>query len=175
MDDFQVVLYIVFGVIYVLSRILKKRKQSQSPNRPMPSSDELEPEVEKPISFEDLLQEITGSKSSQSEQAPSPTVTPTPSPTHNTRQLHYTPKPLTAIEKENEKMRTQGKELKPLVEAKPIHETIHHHDHSKHEGFERLGAFEIEEEVESEFMTFLHEEDGPKKAFVLSEIFNRKY
>lgn len=173
MDDFQVVLYIVFGVIYVLSRILKKNKQKKSPSRPQPTGQEIETEVEEPVSFEDLLKEITGTKVDK----PKPAPRQEPSPNENPYQIHETTKSQSEFEMLNERMGAGGIEAKPLVEAKPIQEvqSIHTHDHSKHKGFIRFGAFGIEEDEDSEFMTYMHEEDGARKAFILSEIFNRKY
>ena len=67
MDDYQTILYIIIGVIYLLARILKRKK----PQVPLPKVEREIPEAEvtaqgperkRPLSFEDLIKEISGGK-----------------------------------------------------------------------------------------------------------------
>ena len=55
MDDIQIWLYIIFGAFYFLSRILKKKK----PEPPEVTGNEETSKERTPMSFEDLLKEIT--------------------------------------------------------------------------------------------------------------------
>ncbi len=80
MDDLQFWLYVIIGVIYLITQVRKKAKQSQDiptdrpvsrerhtpePNR---NSDTATPTpTSKPISFEDLLREITEAKTGKAE------------------------------------------------------------------------------------------------------------
>ena len=83
MDDFQIVVYIILVVIYIISRALKAKKkavppQSGKPNIPQ-EYEEVEPrEIPKPfnqptsqqpVTFEDLLKEFTGYKEEEEETA----------------------------------------------------------------------------------------------------------
>ena len=65
MDDYQTILYIIIGVIYLLARILKRKK----PQVPLPKvegeileADEKGPERKRPLSFDQLIKEISGGK-----------------------------------------------------------------------------------------------------------------
>lgn len=75
MDDFQIVVYIILVVIYIISRALKAKKkavppQSGNPRIPQdieePGTEEIpepyNPPVSQPVTFEDLLKEFTGYK-----------------------------------------------------------------------------------------------------------------
>lgn len=80
MDDLQFWLYVIIGVIYLITQVRKKAKQSQDipadkpvsrkPHAPEPgwNSETAAPTpTSKPISFEDLLREITEAKTGKAE------------------------------------------------------------------------------------------------------------
>jgi hypothetical protein len=80
MDDLQFWLYVIIGVIYLLTQIRKKARQSQDSPTPKPVSHKRSapestwhseptapPTTKKPVSFEDLLREITEAKSLKAE------------------------------------------------------------------------------------------------------------
>lgn len=71
MDDLQFWLYVIIGVIYLLTQIRKKAKQgaprqAPQPRKPVTTQWKQETatpaETQKPMSFEDLLREITEAK-----------------------------------------------------------------------------------------------------------------
>ena len=61
MEDLQLWVYIVFGIIYVVSRALKKKQPSKPGHSPLETEDEVSgrPTRRQPASFEELLREIT--------------------------------------------------------------------------------------------------------------------
>jgi hypothetical protein len=80
MEDLQFWLYVIIGVIYLLTQIRKKARQSQDSTTPKPVSPKgstpkpawrketsTPPTTKKPVSFEDLLREITEAKSPKAE------------------------------------------------------------------------------------------------------------
>lgn len=77
MDNLQFWLYVIIGIIYLITQVRKKAKeQAPPPQRPVQRNEattpQLRPETQsqqptqKPISFEDLLREITEAKAPQS-------------------------------------------------------------------------------------------------------------
>ena len=58
MDDIQFWIYILFGLIYVITRALRK-KQPEEPTSPTEESGEGRPQRRQPKSFEELLREFT--------------------------------------------------------------------------------------------------------------------
>ena len=62
MDDIQLWIYILFAIIYFVARGMLKKTKTKLPSQPQSS---LETEVnpsQQPVSFEELLQEITGKR-----------------------------------------------------------------------------------------------------------------
>jgi hypothetical protein len=81
MDDFQIVVYVILVVIYIISRVMKAKKKASMPAQPLPrNTRDLSPStpVEQPkpftpssdprqMTFEDLLKEFTGYNEKQAE------------------------------------------------------------------------------------------------------------
>jgi hypothetical protein len=81
MDNFQVVVYVIIVVIYIISRVMKAKKKADLPSPPFPGSlpNQGAPSTDsqpKPfttsrdprqMTFEDLLKEFTGNKEEQTE------------------------------------------------------------------------------------------------------------
>ena len=63
MDDFQFLLYVVFGVIYLISKALGKKKPKRKV--PPPSAPSGEGPSEPAMTFEEILRELTGQKNPQ--------------------------------------------------------------------------------------------------------------
>ncbi len=175
MDDFQFWLYIIFAVIYFISRGLKKKKpQSQGPaptNRPQQQT---RPQKQ-PVSFEELLKEFTDGKVDDEPQA---TVQET---AERERQK------IQETESEAEKdIRLEGRNRKFADdESKKIYEdSIKRAEQGL--SYKREGVFKskmkrkIEEKetnsaIASDIKTMLNDAEDAKKAVILSEILNRKY
>ena len=66
--DFELVIYILFVTIAILSRVLKKRKQ-QAPPAQEPREEQTEKDT---ITFEDLLREFTEGRSETRQTQPRP-------------------------------------------------------------------------------------------------------
>ncbi len=65
MDDIQTILYIAIGVIYLLARVLKRKKPAPPPSQDAEQIPQVEhtpktPERKKPLSFEQVIREISG-------------------------------------------------------------------------------------------------------------------
>lgn len=77
MDSFQFWLYVIIAVIYVISKAMKKsnrqkQEQAQTPPRSTGPAAGETAESPPPLSFEELLREITEGKKRKSEPAPQP-------------------------------------------------------------------------------------------------------
>ncbi len=151
--DFTTILYILFGLIYfVFTGAAKKRKREQNQGPPDSSQPEDATETLGPPptgrrpSFEELLEEFTTGKKADIEPEPIPVVP-------EVEIIEPAPKPNIYME---------ALEARKSGTAEPA-------------TFTRFEEFEQEEEMLSPYAQLMREPDGAKKAFVLSEIFNRKY
>jgi len=147
--DFSTLLYIIFAIIYfVFSSGKKKQKKQQRPQASPANEQTPRPrrESRKPT-FEELLEEFTGAKTIEAPK-PEPVVIPEPVPVY--------------------------KAPEPTVEQKSITTA---YDKLKHRSmdsdFERFERFETEEEGLE--LDDLCDANTARKAFIYSEIFNRKY
>ncbi|MCV9386491.1 hypothetical protein [Reichenbachiella ulvae] len=174
MDDSNIYYYIVLGVIYLISRALKKKKPEQTPTES--SSDEWKTEDSSQPStqpsFEDLFKQITGQDYENQKEK----EMPKPKPVTDRRILEEPPTfeipeieiPKSVVEREpvvqKEKEPELSQEREPIVRKKHV--------------YERSENFAIEEEqpdVGDEVLAMLHDEDEVRKAIVFKEIFDRKY
>jgi hypothetical protein len=189
MDDFQFWLYVILGVVYLLSQLRKKSKAGQElPNAPPsprkaasqptnPRTYESKPETAaKPITFEDLLREITEAKAKPAEPA-----SPYPMPDYPSyEEDEYLEKE--DVEKEEVTYKTYEPIYKQYEEAK-------YKDYTKESLEEtmrlenvdvKFGKFkEFEQKVEVNLLDVytrdLRDPDGIKKAFVMSEVLRPRY
>jgi hypothetical protein len=165
MDDIKVLLYIVFGVIYVISRAMKNRKKQQKQQDTEQGESNQGPEKE--LSFEDLLKEFTQEKTAE--------------PTVSYDEPKYEPE---VFEKPtNEEVAWAGSDdeatsvyEQSIKEAENLQdEDMMDKGHNHH--LQRFDVFE--EEEEDTFLTDLaaelQEEDGLKKAVIYKEILDRKH
>tara|TARA_B110000285_G_C15011427_1_gene556652 strand:- start:135 stop:593 length:459 start_codon:yes stop_codon:yes gene_type:complete len=149
--DNTTILYIVFAIGYfVFTNFIKKKKAAQNgppSDRPEDATETLGPPPGRRPSFEELLEEFTTGKPAQRE-AP--------------------------IEVIPEKQEVQiAAPSASFVKRKSILES-HTHSVIKPD-MERFGRFDDVPETTSKFTDVLKEPDGPQKAFVLSEIFKKKF
>ena len=186
MRDFQIWFYVLLGVIYLLSRFLKKPVQQKPKDltdfKPEKPATRFEPPPVKPgtapgkmLTFEELLREITEAKTQ-----PSPTPKPLPKADvvdydegiedeiQDLEDVEYDyKKDKVAVEYEAAK---QQAFLRPSLE-----ETLTLKDTDTR--FEKFKVFETESQsnLAEKYLSDLNDPEGLKKAIVLSEILQRKF
>jgi len=176
MDDFKIILWIIIGLIYLFSR----RKKADPPARRPSPAEEQEPYTESipiPKTFEELLREIEGSK------------TPTPAPKMERRPepepavVDYDDNPGDEYQEEPrrdyrdedkiyqvyEDAKAQAFERPSLEETVKLEDTIVRFKQFK--GYEK----EAPNNEAQELLQELRNPQGFRKAFILSEILNRKF
>lgn len=148
--DFKTLLYIAFGIIYFIFSAKKKGiKKAEGPSNPERGGETVGPPPMRQPTFEELLQEFTGKKVE--------TIQPAPVPVQAKPKIE--PK-------------TQFMEV-PKIERRTILENVALN--------KRKAMVDTEVEVEEEenelasYAETLHDLEGAKRAFVFSEIFQRKY
>jgi len=182
MDEFKIIFWIVVGIIYLLSKARgKQKKQFDAP------MDRSEPTPEaKPISFEDLLREIQEAKNPKPplEQKP---VAQQPSSSRLPKPYDYQDfdddleeeekkQPVKPDYKSDDQIYGIYEEAKKqafirpsLEETMKVEDTIVRYDQFQNYKKEKLKA---------PGMTYLNEFNDPegfKRAFIMSEILNRKF
>jgi cell pole-organizing protein PopZ len=171
MDNLQIWIYVIVGLLYLIGRVKKKPADTNRPqNRSQGQSTSPEP---KPLSFEDLLREITEAKE--------PQMMPSPKPVQE--YVDYDDE----IEEEKELVSTNYDYKRE--------DTYNTSEQSKYEAFNRFsyedtmkledtdvrfGKFKVfEEEKKVDIAAQIAEDfsdvDKVKRAFIMTEIFNRKY
>lgn len=179
MDD-KILFYIVLGIIYFLFNRLKKKKPVEpdfdSSESPSPQSGP------KPISFEELLKEITEAKKTP---APQPTITrkveyekykPEPTYVDYDDNLEDEEKDLETIPVDDDRSNKIYEEAKKLAFNRPsLEETMKLSEvdtkYAKFKQFESKG----DEGVLADYIKELHDPKGFKKILILNEVINRKH
>ena len=177
MDNFQFWLYVIIGVIYLLSRA-RKKKADQSPG-PIDANEERRVETSqqqsqkpKQLSFEDLLKEITESKQQQQLPKQEPVV-------DYDEDLEEEEKDLEDVEYD---YRKQDKTYEVYEQAKKqaflrpsLEETMKVQDTVV--SFGKFKEFEkkAETNLASDYLKDFLDPEGFKKAVVMSEILKRKF
>ena len=168
MDNLENYLYILFAVIYIISRIIKARGKQKQGTPQQPGQHKGQPahqQTQKPkkaFSFEDILKEFEKNLAGEEEVAHEK-----PLPVKEIRHEKPAPVPVTQIEQKPSKYDSyQGKEYKSIKEE--IEE-------SQSSSFTRNEKYTLADEVANEYVSMLQNPDGFKNAIVLSEIINRKY
>ena len=175
-DNGNIIYYIILGAIYLLSKVFgkKKKKPAQAPAQkrkispPTAASDEAPP-----LSFEDILRELSGAKQPKPEPDPEPMPAPAPAFTsppepefvvEEVWQEKYSNDEMDEIAVAYEVPKPIGSENSPQPKIK-----------RKQLTFKRESHFAIKEKVTVDYLEVLSQQDGAAKAFVMSEIFARKY
>ncbi len=174
-DNNNIVYYIVLGVIYLLSRIFGKKKKKVKPAvKPVPERT-IEPptaqkEVAETLSFEDILRELSGGAKPKPE--PEPETIPYPE-LGGERELQQVDKPSYQLD-EIDEIAVDYEVPKAIgYEALPEPNLVSKKDHINI--YERADSFKIKQKEEIDYLENLYLPDGVAKAFVMSEIFARKY
>ncbi|MDZ7605812.1 MAG: hypothetical protein U5K79_09550 [Cyclobacteriaceae bacterium] len=191
MDNLENYLYLVFAVIYIISRILKAkpknaspaRRPNQQPAKPVFESEEdAIPVPRKTMSFEDILKEFEKNISGIPEEKPQPVR-------ESGRQITFREKEEAEVE---EYETYEGADYENATYNRPAHEyekyqTIAYEDSNfQHETsydldldkrieFIRNEKYAIQQDNRSELIKMLREPGGARNAIVLGEIINRKY
>jgi hypothetical protein len=170
MDNIENYLYLLFAVIYIVSRIMKARSKQKQVNAPSKQQQQsavpkARPEPKKAFSFEDILKEFEKNLGGEElyEEKPEPVLeqayeTPKPAPVP-------TPEPRPSIYETYEGM---------TYESTPDYEDSESADKEK-SFFGGYNAYKTEKSVACEFGEKLMSPNGFREAFIMSEIINRKY
>ena len=171
-DNGNIIYYIILGAIYLLSRVLGKKKKkpgavpAQKRKIAPPTA---ESEEAPPLSFEEILRELSGTKQ------PKPEPDPDPMPA-----TAFTPPPKSVKEAAFEKAYSKDEideiavdyEVPAAIGSETLQEPA---IKRKKLTFKRTEHFTIKEKIAVDYLEILSEEDGAARAFVMSEIFARKY
>jgi len=171
MDNLENYLYVLFAVIYIISRIIKARSKQKQANSPAPQDHQdhqAQPEVvktqpspKKAFSFQDILKEfeknLAGEQHVEEEMIPVKEI------------RHTTPIPISA-EKIDRKP-----ELYKSYQRTSYKSPERSFNIKEEKKFERSDKFALKENVDSEYVKMLRDPNGFKNAIILSEIINRKY
>jgi hypothetical protein len=187
MRDFQVWFYVILGIIYVVTRFMKKQEQPPkdlAPKRPEKPAQRYEQPASTPapgpkaLTFEELLKEITASKPLEAK-----TVTVPPPP--RTTYVDYDDN----LPEEEEDLEVEGYDNRKRDQVYNVYEE------AKSQAFERpsleetmkvgesvgtYGKFRAFQEAPQrnlmeEYLGNLNDPEGWKKAVVMGEVLNRKF
>jgi len=171
MDNIENYLYVLFAVIYIISRIIKarskqQRQQQQQPQRQAQTSKPIQqqnqPQRKKAFSFEDILKEFEKNLAGEEEFAHEK-----PLPVKEIKHEKPSPVPVKQVEeKPNPYNSYQGSSYKSIKEEIELDKKL---------TFVRSENYAIEENIASQYVQMLQDPEGFKNAVVLSEIINRKY
>ena len=181
MDDFQTILYIIIGLLYFLSRGLKKKKPPVKPDRPSGdvAKEQGQDSAPRQLTFEELLREFTEGKQAGEEDER------TPPPAEEVEPSRRSISPMSSHrEEDDDEIRQPARRRFADEDSRKIYqESIRSAENLRSEhssqpeyGFKRYEDHSDEETtVGAEIASVLKEEDGGRKAIILSEILNRKY
>jgi len=176
MDRTQIIIYIIFGLVYLLMRVIKNRnapkeqEEGEVEQQPRPKT--------KPITFEDLLKELSGVEEVEK---PKPQPQPVPKPLvkeeaydhpfakankkkQNKGAFSYDDKPNTRFEKYRD---AKPLSLEEKYKTTAIKDRKDEFDSKYHKEEEHTMADDVRESLRSP--------SDIKKAFVLSEVLQRKF
>ena len=177
MDDIQFWIYIIFAIIYFVGKNFKKKAQEQQKPRPRPNSPS-EPQgdyPQRPVTFEDLLEEITGRRSAQ----PAPSRQREDIPAVPAREVKM--KADIEIEEEGNRRAFADEESKRVYEESIKKAEGFELAYQQDEHYQTRKLFNdrpdrtTENEFASEIKSMLKNGDSARKAVILSEILQRKY
>lgn len=173
MDNLQIWIYVILGIVYLIGKARKKPEQAPTQQRRQSEGGYTTDTGPKPLSFEDLLREITEAKQTS------------PSPMQ---------RPAQEFQDYDDELQEEIEPERPDYDYRK-QETYQTFEQSKYEAFNRLsyeetmklddtdvkfGKFQaFEEDTKPSIAAQIAEDfadmDKVKRAFIMSEIFNRKY
>jgi hypothetical protein len=184
MDDFKLWFYVIIGVIYVISRIIKKSGEQTGSGTPDVRKTRNQPEAyntttqstkPKQLTFEELLREISESKTVQQPSRPAPK----PAYVDYDDDLEEEQKSLEKIpydyRKDDRVYEVYEEAKKQAFERPSLERTLKLSDTDT--TFGRFKIFEEEEQrnLLEEYTRDFQNPEGVKRAFVVSEILKRRF
>ena len=184
MDESKIIIYIVIAVIYFLFSRLKKKEPEQDEEQDYERPNTGDSNQPKPLTFEELLKEITEGK--QQRKPTEPVSQPKPA--------YVPPKPQPAYVDYDDDIELD--EVKSLEKVSYDQDRVNEvYENAKKQAFSRpsleeslkladvntaFGKFKVFESKKepgllSEYVKDLRDPKGFKKALVLSEVLNRKH
>lgn len=183
MENPEYLFYIVFGLIYILTRGIRKRKKNVPPPKSghKPVDQGNGHPAEKPqLSFEELLKELTGRTTKtqpepvkEADLEPEPEPEPVPEPEYKTKPLVSETKPLPSFD--DEKIRKIYERPTTDKKRKTVSEIAAEQKETNSFRFKAFEIKEIDNKFAAELKKMLQNPEDAKKAIVLAEIINRKY
>lgn len=176
-DNSNIYYYIVLGIIYLLSRVFGKKKKKKEPaSRPVEEQEIEAPtaskEVEPSLSFEDILREVSG----ESKTKPEPIPPPIPYSEAEVISIPETGiEPGPAYQSDEMEEIAVDYQVPPTLGSESLPEPDLISKKKRKNVYGRMESFKIHEKHTVDYLENFYEEDGAAKAFVLSEIFNRRY
>lgn len=175
MDDLKIIVWIIIGIAYLLSRGKKKAVPPPPASRPDEDAEPAETGRPVPKSFEDLLREIEGMKQpKRQEPVPQPEIVDYDEQVGEEEQDLEDVRPSYGrkeepIYKTYEDAKAQAFYRPSLEETVKLEDTIVRFTNFK--GYEK----EPRKSVLNEYLKELRDPQGFKKAFIMSEILRPKY
>jgi hypothetical protein len=181
--DVQFWIYIIIGVIYFLSRLLKKPAEepgeitdTRPPERRRPPAEQTTTERPKQLTFEELLREITEGKQAQK---PVPQPQPQPSYERFENDLGDEARTLEEVgydEAENARVFKAYEDAKSQVlQRTSLEETLRLQDTVVDFGKFRVFETQKKKDVLNEYINIVRNPQSLKHAVVMSEILKRKF
>ncbi len=182
--DEKIIFYIILGIIYFIYNAVKKKKPDNEPGPDRPQS---RPQTNKPqpVSFEDLLREITEGKEpqkfpespvNQKTEYRQPLPKPKPAYVDYDDDLEDEEKSLEKTSFDDDRSNKAYEEAKKMAFNRPSLEETLKLD-QVNTTFGRFKVFEKKEDsgVLFEYVKDLRDPKGFKKALILSEVLNRRH
>jgi hypothetical protein len=173
MDDIQVLLYIVIGVFYFISKFMKKKPVPQKPVQKPVGGDSDTNAPQRPLTFEELLKEFTQPQQEEKrvEVDEEDEFIDVRDEGRKNAEPAYKPS-YTFSDAETKRNFEQSQRL--AAASKRIEEEGIEQDMT-FKSYKMPSRTEPKNEVAAGVMEMLRDAEGAKKAVILAEIFNRKY
>jgi hypothetical protein len=180
--DEKILIYIIIGIIYFLFNRLKKKAPEDEQEVERPSDSPSEYDKPKPVSFEDLLREITEGKQPKPvppvrEQKPAYKL-PEPQPVYvdYDDEIEEEEKSLERVTFDQERTNEIYENAKKQAFVRPsLEESLKLADVNT--SFGKFKEFEVKSErnILTEYTKDLRDPKGIKRALILNEVLNRKH
>jgi hypothetical protein len=175
--DEKVLFYIVVGIIYFIFSRLKKKpgQETEYDENNTPDSSQGKPT---PVSFEDLLREITEGKVQQNRPIESPkaeggAIQPAPAYTDYDDEIEDELEVFERNRQEQERVSQVYEQAKKQAFSRPsLEESLQFQEINSNQ--DRFKTFEKKVRSQSSFLKDLKNREGFKRALIASEILNRK-
>jgi len=165
----KVILWIIIGIIYLISRVRKKPEAPAPKSAPLPSETET---FDKPLTFDELLKEIQAAKQ--------PKTQPTPAKSEYVdydEEIEEDAKPFQRVDyrEEDQIYETYEKAKQEAFHRPTMEETL-----KLENTIVRFGQFKSyvpddQPSMAAVYAKDLKEPENVRKAFILSEILNRRF